>query len=88
MMESQFEPLLLQLQTLSQKYALGKIGRRKLDSQIKSLQEELSTEVFSKILYEQRRKAFYQGIIVGPLFLAAFYFLAKFLHVVTHALDL
>lgn len=83
--ESPFEPLLLQLQTLSTKYALGKIGRRKLDSQFKALQEELSTQVFAKVLHEHRRKAFYQGIIAGPILLAALYFLAKLYHVLAAA---
>ncbi len=85
MTESPFEPLLLQLQTLSQKYALGKIGRRRLDSQIKALNEELSAEVFAKILHEQRSKAFNQGFLMAGLLLITLYYLAKFYRVLAAA---
>jgi hypothetical protein len=73
MTESPFEPLLLEMQTLSQKYALGKMARRKLENRLDQLQEEFSSEAMAGRIKNERRSAFYHGFIAAFVFSAILY---------------
>jgi hypothetical protein len=73
MTESPFEPLLLEMQTLSQKYALGRMARRKLENRLEQLQEEFSSEAMAGRIKTERRSAFYQGFLAAFVFSGVLY---------------
>jgi hypothetical protein len=77
MTESPFEPLLLEMQTLSQKYALGKMARRKLENRLDQLQEEFSSEAMAGRIKTERRKAFYHGFLAAFVFSGILYLLIE-----------
>jgi hypothetical protein len=77
MNENSFEPLLMEMQTLSQKYALGKMARRRFEDQLKTLQEKLSSEAMAGRIKSERRSAFYNGFIAAFVFSGILYFLFK-----------
>ncbi len=66
MTEGRYEDILLEMQTLSQKYALGKTPRRRFEKDLKDLQEKFSSEILNQRVLQEKRRAFNQG------FLAAF----------------
>ena len=77
MTESGLEPLLMEMQTLSQKYALGKMSRRKFETQLKDLQDHLGSEVITQRIHREKKSAFYQGFIAASVCLALLYLFIK-----------
>jgi hypothetical protein len=77
MTEGQWEPLLLEMQTLSQKYALGKMARRKFENQLEQLQEQFSSKATFERIKIERRSAFYQGFLAAFVFSGIFYLVVK-----------
>ncbi|HVZ81308.1 MAG TPA: hypothetical protein VHE12_11020 [bacterium] len=67
MTESPYEDILLEMQTLSQRYALGKLTRRHLEKDLQGLRENLSSQVMAERILKEKRRAFNQG------FFAAFF---------------
>lgn len=82
MVESRYDSIFLEMETLSQQYALGKMARKALTDRLKSLQEQLSSLAFSEALYSHRRKAFYQGFGVGVALLPVLFLLYKIIKTV------
>jgi hypothetical protein len=74
-----YDGLLLELETLSQKYALNKTSRRSLAIRLKKLPEELAALAVSETLHAAKRKAFNQGLAIGVALLPALYLLYKFI---------
>jgi hypothetical protein len=79
MTEGGLEPLLLEMQTLSQKYALGKMARRKFETQLKDLQEHMGSEVINRRIHQEKKSAFYQGFVAASVCLALVYLFIKML---------
>jgi len=77
MIDSGLEPLLLEMQTLSQKYALGKVSRKRFETQLKDLQEHLGSEVITRRIHLEKKSAFYQGFIAATICLALLYLITK-----------
>ncbi len=77
MTEGGLEPLLLEIQTLSQKYAMGKMARRKFETQLKNLQDHLDSEVIIQRIHQEKKSGFYQGFIAASICLALLYLFVK-----------
>jgi hypothetical protein len=77
MTEASFDPILLEMQTLSQKYALGKTARRKFEKQLTELQEQLSSQAMAGRIKDERRKAFYHGFLAAFVFSGLIYLAVK-----------
>jgi hypothetical protein len=73
MTESPYEGLFLEMQTLSQKYALGKTARSKFDKDLKELQKKFSSEMMAQRIHAERKGAFYQGFLAAFLVTAVLY---------------
>jgi hypothetical protein len=76
MSEHPYEGILLEMQTLSQKYALGKMARRKFEAELKALQEHFSSAIMAQRLEEERKRAFTQGFIAASILGLGLFFLA------------
>lgn len=77
MSEHPYEGILLEMQTLSQKYALGKMARRKFETELKALQEQFSSEIMTQRLEEERKKAFTQGFVAATILATGLFLLFK-----------
>ena len=80
MVGKEFEGVVQSMADLSQEYALGKLARQTLNKKLNHLSRELDTILASESVRDERKKAFYQGFLVGVLFLLTFWVLIKFYH--------